>query len=107
MAPAGERVTLIGEHWFAECNDTGKAFSCQKPGVSGNMEGIEIELVPANSPPRDRGSPLATVDAGDGEFRVEVTVPDVHPIRYEIRGYHDGVLQSKAKLLVIEVASRS
>ena len=107
MAPAGARITLIGEHWFSECNDTGKAFSCQRQGVFGNREGIEIELIPANSPPRDRGSPLATVDSDDGEFRVGVTVPDVHPIRYEIRGYDDGVLEAKARFLVIEVAPGS
>lgn len=69
----GDRLIVHGEHFAAECNDTG--IGCTGPRRSPPSRGIDLEL-------RHEGQIVAStvVDADeDFEFTIEFTVPDDPP----------------------------
>lgn len=63
VAQAGSRVDIIGEGFFAECNDT--PGPCEQGGVSGPMEGVHIGIVPAQRTSALSGGFGGWVPAGD------------------------------------------
>jgi hypothetical protein len=91
-AQVGETISVQGEHWTTECNDTVVCSvgcvgeSCRGGEPATPAEGLRIAIEPAEGP---EGSALQLADGivADGELRIEqhVVVPEYfQPGRYVI-----------------------
>jgi hypothetical protein len=102
----GQRVTVNGDYWTHECNDTCMSSclfdNCDEPRPSAPETDIELSIQKASDPSGARVLVAQGIDAGeDLTFEVSFAVPDLAPGRYElVGGDQNGIVQSITRLRV-------